>query len=286
MASHCVIVSFLALVLAALTTPIPAAAQRGALEATVIGGSCQNPGAPITRLREFRQQETADPPVQTSFTTVDQPLASLAGSVAIAISTGDVLVACGDVPAGNGDDLYFALLPQRGSGHHGIGWLHARGNQTQASLFVYRVASGSLGGNDVPTPTPIPADPCAGAADWYDAVTKRLEEADRIVNLLTTTLPMVGLGSGPQLIEFGVTLGNVASDLRKSTAPPALIEARDTVIAALDALSERLTKAGERLNAFDPNYLDDLKKVPGLVSDFAAAQAQLQTAAKACGAGD
>ncbi|MER3405902.1 MAG: hypothetical protein C4289_12700, partial [Chloroflexota bacterium] len=60
--------------------------------------------------------------MQTSFTTVEQPLASLAGSAAIAISAGNVLVACGDVPTGNGDDLYFALLPQRGSGHHGIGW--------------------------------------------------------------------------------------------------------------------------------------------------------------------
>ncbi|MER3438704.1 MAG: hypothetical protein C4346_14545, partial [Chloroflexota bacterium] len=88
-----------------------------------------------------------------------------------------------------------------------------------------------------------PADPCAGAAAWYDAVTKHLEEADRIVNLLTTTLPIVGLGSGPQLIEFGATLGIVASDLRTSAAPPALTAALDAVVTALDALSERLTKA-------------------------------------------
>lgn len=135
------------------------AAQDGGLTAAVHAGSCDLLTDQVSQLRPLQAQGEGESAVQTSFTTIDVSLAELiAGGYAIAVDDGGTIVACGDVSGPPGNDVFLGLRERNASGYSGIAWLHARGDQTQVSLFLARGLGGAAPEEDddiFPPPPPV-----------------------------------------------------------------------------------------------------------------------------------
>jgi hypothetical protein len=160
------------------------AAQDGGLTAAVHTGSCELLGDAVSQLRPLQAQGEGESAVQTSFTTIDVSLAELiAGGYAIAVNDGATVVACGDVAGPSGNDVFLGLREQNAAGYSGIAWLHARGNQTQVSIFLAHGLGGAAPEEDdlfpppppveTPTtePTPVVVEPTPTSEPTADLVT-------------------------------------------------------------------------------------------------------------------
>jgi hypothetical protein len=135
-----------------------AAQEGGVPAAAVVAGNCTAPGDSVARLRPPTVRNGGAVPV--SLTTIDVALTDLLGAAhAIVLTDRGGVVACGDV-AGNADDVYVGVTATRAGGWGGVAWLHARGTQTQVSLFIARGLSGA-GASPTEAPTeapPLPPD--------------------------------------------------------------------------------------------------------------------------------
>jgi hypothetical protein len=138
-------------------------AQTGEiLTAAVVQGDCTQPGAPVAQLRELQPgaQSIAGTPVSTSFTTIDLGLLDLAaGGYAITVSSGTGMVACGEMVAPTGNDMFVGIREANTSGYSGTAWLHARDAQTQVSLFIAQGLGGGAGTDGPPGPPEPPVEP-------------------------------------------------------------------------------------------------------------------------------
>jgi hypothetical protein len=280
--------------LAGVAAPSSAKGDAG-IAAGLIAGTCAAPGAVLAPLPPPTPRSPGT--VLGSFATVELALVDLAGAAAVLVTDGGRPAACGEVPAGSDPDRFAAVRPQAGSDLGGVAWFHARGAQTQVSLFLARGLSG--GGGDVPEPppaedTPVPAvapSPtptgasagCEVVATWYAPTKDRISQADAIVAKLPQLLPTLGIASGPTLLDLGATLAVLADAQRAAPAPPVAAAASGALADALADLGAQLTTIGNRLNAFDPGYLDDVAGVPPLEEAYAAAKAGAQGVARQCG---
>src|SRR4051812_45347583 len=78
-------------------------AQDAALTASVVSGSCDNPGDSAGALRDLAAAEGG---VLTSFSRVDIPIADLTGGgYAVVVESSGDTAACGDI-TGSGNDVY------------------------------------------------------------------------------------------------------------------------------------------------------------------------------------
>jgi hypothetical protein len=151
------LIAVVALLIASMTVtlglgPDRASAQDEALTASVVNGSCDEPGDVAADLRDLAQSEGG---VLTSFSRIDFTIDELTGGgYAVTVASGGDTVACGDI-SGAGNDVYVAVTSRGDAGYGGIAWLHAREDQTQVSLFI----SPELGGaGAVETPS-VPEPP-------------------------------------------------------------------------------------------------------------------------------
>jgi hypothetical protein len=119
-------------------------AQDAALTASVVTGSCDDPGDSAGDLRDLSEAEGG---VLTSFSRVDIPIDEFTGDgYAIVVAADGDAVACGDA-TGSGDDVYIAIKSTSDAGYGGVAWLHARDSQTQVSLFISEGLGGGGGGD-------------------------------------------------------------------------------------------------------------------------------------------
>jgi hypothetical protein len=128
------------------------------LSAGIYPGDCdQDDGDPEFELRDLTLQEVDEPasPVQTSFTTLDAPLADLVGApFSILVLAGGEIALCGEIGEGEAEtSRYVGLREVNASGYVGIAWLFGRDEETQVSLFVGQ----GLGGAP-PTDGPPPSE--------------------------------------------------------------------------------------------------------------------------------
>jgi hypothetical protein len=120
------------------------------LTASVVTGSCDDPGDSAGELRDLAVAEGG---VLTSFSRVDIPIDEFTSDgYAIEVALDGDTVACGDA-TGDADDVYVAVKSTTDDGYGGVAWLHARDSQTQVSLFISQGLGGSsLGNVDNPEP--------------------------------------------------------------------------------------------------------------------------------------
>lgn len=144
---------------------VAAQPEGDALRAAIYPGDCdQDDGDPEFELRDATLQEAGEPasPVQTSFTTIDAPLADLVDDpFAILVLAGGEIALCGEIGGGEAEaSRYVGLREVNASGYTGIAWLFARDEETQVSLFIGQgLTSGPLTDGPPPAETEEPGPP-------------------------------------------------------------------------------------------------------------------------------
>ena len=203
--------SVAALAALALLTP-GLAAQDDEAEvhpAHIHSGSCAELGdvvAPLTDIAQIgadgeRTGATSSIPVKSSVTVVDMPLQEIidgghAINVHLSADEIDTYIACGDiggaVTTDEGEEepeLVIGLGELNDSGHTGIAWLGAEGDQTRVAVNLVEPAStGGAGAESAQEATP-------GAADGGDdaaAESLAVEIKDFAYNPAETTVPAGG----------------------------------------------------------------------------------------------
>jgi plastocyanin len=203
--------SVAALTALALLTP-GLAAQDDEAEvhpAHIHTGTCAELGdvvAPLTDVAHIggdaeRSGATSSIPVKSSVTVVDMPLQEIidgghAINVHLSADEIDTYIACGDiggaVTTDEGEEepeLVIGLGELNDSGHTGIAWLGAAGDQTRVSVhLVEPVATGAAGAEAAQEGTPGAADAGADAA----AESLAVEIRDFAYNPPETTVPVGG----------------------------------------------------------------------------------------------
>ena len=141
--------------------------EDGPRTAAIHAGSCDDLDSdPVFELDEVTAGETAatEPatPVETSFSSVDAPLADLlaeAHAIVVAID-GDpeAAVACGELGDEGEDNLFVGLREQNRSGSSGVAWLRDEGDATRVSLFLAEGLADTGGATPDDGPPPPPDD--------------------------------------------------------------------------------------------------------------------------------
>ena len=285
-----------------LVLPGAVLAQDDAPTVALHDGSCDVPGALLAELAQVKARGGDDGTFWTSFTTVDRSLAELTGA-AVVVQVGEDVAACGEAPGGTKPDRYVALVARAESDFGGIAWLHADDGQTRVTVFLARGLAGGTPPDGPPEPpvddeTPVPPTPtppvaaptptpavtagCEGVADWFAATAGRIKQADAIVAKLPLLIPTIAISSGPTFLNLGATFAVLAAAQREGPTPDSVAEVSDGLAAAMADLGELLTTVGNRLNSYDPGYVEDLVELPPLQEAYATAKAQAEAAGGQC----
>jgi plastocyanin len=195
----------------ALLTP-GLAAQEDEAEvhpAHIHSGSCAELGdvvAPLTDVAHIgndaeRTGATSSIPVKSSVTVVDMPLQEIidgghAINVHLSADEIDTYIACGDIGGNVSTDegeeepeLIIGLGELNDSGHTGIAWLGAEGDQTRVAVHLVEPASnGGAGAESAQEATPGATD----AGDEAAAESLAVEIKDFAYNPAETTVPVGG----------------------------------------------------------------------------------------------